>query len=221
MRCQFCHNPDTWDVKAPVQYDWTPEELLVETLRYRNFIRSGGVTATGGEPLMQPEFLRDYFRLCKQEGLHTCLDTSGAVWSEEALSVLDYTDLVMLDIKTLDDGLHKTYTGLSRRNNERWLEHLERIGKSTWIRHVVVPGVTDNDDMLQRLAEHIAGYSCVECVELLPYHSMGKEKYERLGIPYPLKDVPDMTRERMESVRSSFRDILERLCVDSRTVRVQ
>ena len=146
LRCQFCHNPDTWsaDLEGVANNgkgsgEFMPEELLQEVLRYKNFIRTGGVTATGGEPLMQAEFLREFFRLCKEQGIHTCLDTSGAIYNEKTLAVMEYTDLVMLDLKTLDDNLHKPYTGATRESNHRWMEHLQQIGKPTWIRHVVVP----------------------------------------------------------------------------------
>ena len=101
MRCAFCHNPDTWNPQAPVQFEWEPEELLQEALRYRSYIRRGGVTVSGGEPLMQADFVREYFRLCKQKGLHTALDTSGVISTDKAFSVLDYTDLVLLDIKPI------------------------------------------------------------------------------------------------------------------------
>ena len=111
MRCAFCHNPDTWAPQAPVQFEWEPEELLNEAIRYRSFIRKGGVTVSGGEPLLQAEFVREYFRLCKQKGLHTALDTSGVISTDAAFAVLDYTDLVLLDVKTTDDSLHQTYTG--------------------------------------------------------------------------------------------------------------
>lgn len=108
MRCAFCHNPDTWAPQAPVQFEWEPEELLNEAIRYRSFIRKGGVTVSGGEPLLQAEFVREYFRLCKQKGLHTALDTSGVISTDAAFAVLDYTDLVLLDVKTTDDSLHQT-----------------------------------------------------------------------------------------------------------------
>ena len=141
LRCQFCHNPDTWSAdlgnvknNGKGSGEFTPEQLLAEVLRYKNFIRTGGVTATGGEPLMQAEFLCEFFRICKEEGIHTCLDTSGAIFNERTKAVMDYTDLVMLDLKTLDDNLHKSYTGATRENNHCWMEYLQEIGKPTWIR---------------------------------------------------------------------------------------
>lgn len=216
LRCQFCHNPDTWEptldgVKnnGKGSGEFTPEQLLTEVLRYKNYIRTGGVTATGGEPLMQPEFVREFFRLCKEQGIHTCLDTSGAIYNDKTLSVMEYTDLVMLDLKTLDDNLHKTYTGATRENNHRWMEHLQQIGKPTWIRHVVVPTITDNDERLQAAAEYISQYSCIERVELLPYHIMGEAKYKKMGIPYPLEGIPPLQSERLNEIREMFRQKLK------------
>lgn len=204
LRCLFCHNPDTWDKDAPVEYEWTAEELLEETLRYKSFIKSGGVTCTGGEPLMQADFVREYFTLCRERGIHTALDTSGSIFTEKARAVLDVTDLVLLDIKTLDDSLHKSYTGVERTNNQRFLDYLQEIGKPTWIRHVVVPGYTYDDTKLRALREYLSQYSVIEKIELLPYHSMGVYKYEKLGIPYPLAGVADLSDEETKHANSIF-----------------
>lgn len=204
LRCLFCHNPDTWDKDAPVEYEWTAEELLEETLRYKSFIKSGGVTCTGGEPLMQADFVREYFTLCRERGIHTALDTSGSIFTEKARAVLDVTDLVLLDIKTLDDNLHKSYTGVERTNNQRFLDYLQEIGKPTWIRHVVVPGYTYDDTKLRALREYLSQYSVIEKIELLPYHSMGVYKYEKLGIPYPLAGVADLSDEETKHANGIF-----------------
>ena len=111
LRCAYCHNPDTWDINAKTKYEYTPEQLFEEAIKYKNFIKSGGVTLTGGEPLMQPDFSREYFRLCQEAGIHTTLDTAGSIITEKSLSVLDYTNLVMLDIKALDAELCKQVCG--------------------------------------------------------------------------------------------------------------
>ena len=206
LRCAFCHNPDTWDINRPVQYELTPEELLAEVKKYKNFIRSGGVTCTGGEPLMQAEFLTEFFRLCRQSGFHTALDTSGAVFNAQVKAALEETDLVLLDIKTLDDALHKAYVGAPRTNNQAMLDYLQSIGKPTWIRHVVVPGYTDNDERLHALAAHVAQYSVVERVEILPYHVMGTFKYKELGIPYRLENVEPLSAERKQNALRIFRE---------------
>lgn len=209
LRCMFCHNPDTWEASRPVQYEWSPEQLLEEVLRYRNFIRKGGVTCTGGEPLVQARFVAEFFRLCHEQGLHTCLDTSGAVWNENVREALAHTDLVMLDIKTLDDELHPRLTGMSRENNQTLLDYLEEQHKPTWIRHVIVPMLTDDDARLHALAAHVGRYTCVERVELLPYHTMGEYKYDELNIAYPLKGVEPLPAERKAAAAAIFRQYVE------------
>lgn len=232
MRCLFCHNPDTWSptlddrqqvrpgvsasVKAPSgRGEWTAEALLDEVKRYKNFIRTGGVTATGGEPLMQAPFLARFFRLCREAGFHTCLDTSGCYsplgqtpQAQAIREAIDQSDLVMLDVKTADDGLHQRLTGLPRQHNAEMLSYLQSIGKPTWIRHVVTPTLTDDDTLLTDLARYIATFSVVERVEILPYHSMGEEKYQSLGIPYPLHGIEPLSRDRANAVRALFRQYL-------------
>lgn len=210
MRCLFCHNPDTWDAHASVRYEMTPEQLLAETLRYRLYIRRGGVTVSGGEPLMQAEFVRDYFRLCREEGLHTALDTSGAIFTDLTRQVLDYTDLVLLDIKTLDAELHTSYTGCSIRNNLLTLDYLRDIAKPVWIRHVLVPGYTYDDRRMETLAQFLVPYApIIERVELLPYHTMGRYKYEKLGIDYPLEGVEQLQREEKQHAVDIFQQYLK------------
>ena len=208
MRCAFCHNPDTWDPRRPVAYELTPEELVAEVRRYKSFIKRGGVTCSGGEPLMQAAFVEQFFRLCRQEGFHTALDTSGALFHEQARRVVDEADLVMLDIKTIDDGLHPSYTGLTRENNQAMLDYLQQTGKPTWIRHVLVPGYTDDDRRLEAVARHLTPYSVVERVELLPYHTMGSYKYDELGIPNPLAGVEALTAERKQRAVDIFKSIV-------------
>lgn len=201
LRCQFCHNPDTWAADGACQYEWTPDELLTEALRYRSFIKNGGVTVSGGEPLMQADFVRAYFALCQAEGLHTALDTSGALVTEKALSVLDHTNLALLDIKTMDAALYPRLTGRPQTNNLRFLDELQARRIPTWIRHVVVPGLTDNDEQLRCLGEHVAQYDNVERIEILPYHTLGTFKYEQLGLRYPLDGVPPLSADRAAEIR--------------------
>ena len=207
LRCQYCHNPDTWDVNRETKYEYTPQELLNEVLRYKSFIRNGGVTLTGGEPLMQANFAREYFRLCREAGIHTALDTSGAVCTEQAVAVLDYTDLLMLDIKALDETLCRKVCGSDGRNALRLLDEAQKRGVKVWIRHVVVPGLTDDDVQLGRLVDYLKQYSVVDKIEWLPYHTMGVFKYEQLGLPYPLKDVSAMSKERITEIRERYKDV--------------
>ena len=209
LRCRFCHNPDTWDSTAPGQYLMTPEELLAETLRYRSFIRRGGVTVSGGEPLLQAEFVRRYFALCQENGLHTALDTSGSLLSDAVLRVLDHTDLVLLDIKTVDDAFHKAWTGVTRENNRRFLDHLQAIGKPVWIRQVMVPGHTSGQAYLERLAGYLKPYTMVQRIELLPYHTMGIYKYRELGIPYPLEGIDAMTASEVSAARDFLSTLVD------------
>lgn len=201
LRCQFCHNPDTWNPQDDCQYELTPDELVQEVIRYRSFIKSGGVTVSGGEPLMQAEFVGEFFRLCHEEGLHTALDTSGAYCSSRVLASLDHTDLVLLDIKTMDSVLYPRLTGHPQTNNLRFLDELQARGIDTWVRHVVVPGLTDNDEWLHRLGEHVAKYSVVKKIEILPYHTLGTAKYAKLNIRYPLEGVPPLSTERAKEIR--------------------
>lgn len=202
LRCLFCHNPDTWDPKGKYQYEFTPEQLRDEVVKYRSFIKSGGVTASGGEPLMQSEFVAEFFRLCHDEGLHTALDTSGAIITDKVLKVLDNTDLVLLDIKTMDAELYPTLTGVKQNNNLAFLDILEERKIKTWVRHVVVPNLTDNDVWLRKLGEHVSHYDCVEKIEILPYHTLGTYKYEKLGEKYKLEGVPALSAQRANEIRS-------------------
>ncbi len=209
MRCLFCHNPDTWDPQAPVQYELTTKELVDEVLRYKNFIKSGGVTVTGGEPLVQADFVREFFMLCKAEGLHTAIDTSGVIFSDKAKSVYEVVDLVLLDIKTTDPQLHKRLTGHDIENNRQTLEYLQQQGKPVWIRHVVTPTINDDDEHLLHVAEYLSKFSVIEQVEILPYHTMGKYKYENLGIDYPLANLADLpiqtTKHAVELMREKLK----------------
>ena len=207
LRCQYCHNPDTWDAHRAVKYEYTPQELLDEVLKYKNFIKSGGVTLTGGEPLMQPDFAREYFRLCKEAGLHTALDTSGAIYNEKTMAVLDYTDLVLLDIKALDADRCRKVCGSDGRNALLLLDELQRRGIAVWLRHVVVPGLTDDDAALDALVDFLRPYTVIQKIEWLPYHTMGVFKYEELGLDYPLKGVEPLSAERIREIRERYRDV--------------
>ncbi len=206
MRCKYCHNPDTWRFGAGKKY--TAADVVKEALKYKSYIKSGGVTVSGGEPLLQAEFITELFRLLKAEGIHTALDTSGVTFDkdnpqsvEKHLSVLGYTDLVLLDIKHIDENEHKALTGFSNNRTLDFAQFLSENGKKMWIRHVLVPDITDNDEYLYKLKRFIDGLSTVERVEVLPYHTMGEVKYERLGMQYPLKGVLPPSKERIENAR--------------------
>lgn len=210
MRCQFCHNPDTWDLRAEVQYEMTPEQLMHEVRKYKNFIRNGGVTLSGGEPLLQPEFVGAFFRLCRAERIHTALDTAGGVYNEATCRAIDEADLVLYDVKTVDDALHKDYIGVPRTNNARTLDYLLERGKPIWLRHVVVPGITDRDDRLHALGQYLQKYaSIIERIEVLAYHTMGIHKYEAMGMSYPLGGVENLTTERKQNAKDILGQYLD------------
>ena len=194
MRCLYCHNPDTWSF---VGKETTAAELLAEYDSYKEFLKSGGITASGGEPLAQPEFLAELFSLAKKQNIHTCLDTSGAVYSPGNTAIesaLSFTDLVLLDIKHIDSDIHRQLTGRDNKNILAFAKHLEELDIPVRIRHVVVPGFSDRDSLL-RLGEFIAGLKNLKAIEILPYHNMALAKYEAMGIEYPLKDIPPVSKE--------------------------
>lgn len=192
MRCLYCHNPDTWDVNAGKEI--TVEEILDQYNKNRDFYAKGGITVTGGEPLLQIDFLTELFKACKEQNIHTCLDTSGITFNPDNTEKIDklmsYTDLVMLDIKHIDDEEHKKLTGHSNKNILQFAKHLEKLKKPIWVRHIIVEGITDKEDELVRLGRFIGGLKDLAALDVLPYHTMGVNKYKELGIPYPLEGVP-------------------------------
>lgn len=206
MRCRYCHNVDTWDPAGAELH--TPEELLDRAERYRSYWgRKGGITVSGGEPLLQIDFLLDLFRQARERGIHTALDTSGQPFTRENpffgefLELMKVTDLVLLDIKEIDPEKHRALTGWENGNILDMARTLSEMGKPVWIRHVLVPGVTDFDDDLQGLRDFLDTLANVEKVEVLPYHSMGEPKWEKLGIPYTLAGTPAPTSERLENAK--------------------
>ncbi len=214
LRCKYCHNPDTW-VRGEDAYE--AEEVLKRALRYKSYWRNGGgITVSGGEPLMQPEFVTELFALAKKEGVNTCLDTSGIMFDEKNPAALDallnVTDLIMLDIKHIDEGKHISLTGKSNKSVLAFARHLSEKGVPVWIRHVVVPGITTDEGELYSLGKFIGTLKNVKKTEVLPYHSMGKYKYEKLGIEYPLSDVPDTDKEQASHAYS----IIEKGIKDAR-----
>lgn len=200
MRCKYCHNPDTWEHGENLQ---SAEEVFDRALRYKSYWGTdGGITVSGGEPMIQAEFVTELFSIAKENAVNTCLDTSGATFNpndtEKVDKLLDVTDLVMLDIKHIDDEKHRSLTGCSNKNILAFAKYLDKKNKPVWIRHVVIPGITSDDESLKKMGEFISGLSNVERVETLPYHSMARNKYEKLGMKYPLENVPDATPEQAE-----------------------
>ncbi len=206
MRCLYCHNPDTQNLSGGVEY--TPEEVAAIALKYKSYLKGGGVTVSGGEPLLQIDFVTDLFKLLKREGVHTAVDTSGATFrsNDERLLVkikelIKYTDLVLLDIKHTDDEEHKKLTGVTNKNILAFAEFLSENGVKTWIRHVLVTGITDFDEQLIKLRKFTDKLKTVEKVEVLPYHTMGEIKYKKMGIEYPLRGVNPPAPERIENAK--------------------
>lgn len=203
MRCLFCHNPDTWLPDGGTEM--TVEELLSAYRKNRSFYKKGGITATGGEPLMQLPFLTELFRQAKAEGIHTCLDTSGIMYQKKQdgkyQELFRYLDLVLLDFKHSTGDEHWKLTGQKQDHILDFAGALEEAGIPMIARHVVVPGITDGRDHLVRLGHLIGGYRNLKGVEVLPYHTMGKAKYEKLGIPYPLEGLESMDASKAKEAR--------------------
>ncbi len=200
MRCQYCHNPDTWEPGKGDQM--TVEEVLRSFYNNTAFYRNGGVTVTGGEPMMQMDFLIELFTELHDKGVHTCLDSSGimfrpdnAAFMEKMEKLAAVTSLVMLDIKHIDDEKHRDLTSHSNKNILAFARYLDEKNIPVWIRHVIVPGITLYKDYLVRLGEFMGTLNNVKALDVLPYHSMGKVKYENLNMDYPLKDTREATKE--------------------------
>lgn len=206
LRCVYCHNPETWERNGGFETD--TEELVRKILRYKSFIsRGGGVTISGGEPLIQPEFCRELFRRLKAEGIHTALDTSGIGDLQAADTVLEYTDLVLCDVKFHTERAYKEYCGGSFRQVEAFLELVKRRNVALWFRHVVVPGITDSKEEIQALHAFGKGYPSLERIELLPFQKMCMTKYEKFDMEFPLKDVPVCDPETIETLKTYMSDL--------------
>lgn len=205
LRCLYCHNPDTQALCDGREI--SVDALMAEITKYRSYMKftGGGVTITGGEPLMQRDFTAEVFRRCQALGIHTTLDTSGFASQSVAATVLEHVDLVMLCIKAFDPDIHTKLTGVPREPSLRFAEYLHSIHKPTWIRFVLVPGITDQPQNVEGLAKFLAPMSNIEKVEILPFHKMGEYKWERMGFDYELKDTPSPTAAQVQKVVDTFR----------------
>lgn len=206
MRCQFCHNPDTWNMKTGTLT--STDDLIKKALRYRSYWGDeGGITVSGGEPLLQIDFLTELFKKAKENGIHTTLDTSGNPFTREEPffskfnELMQYTDLILLDIKHIDEKGHIRLTGHTNKNILDLATYLSDMKKPVWIRHVLVPKRNDKDEYLDRLHEFILTLHNVERVEVLPYHTLGAYKWKELGMEYPLEGIDPPTAERVENAR--------------------
>ena len=206
MRCKYCHNPDTWKKDGGTLA--TPEEILNKALKYRNYWgKNGGITVSGGEALLQIDFVIELFRLAKTQNIHTTLDTSGNPFSRQELffdkfkQLMEVTDLFILDLKHIDDSAHRDLTGQTNENIKDMAKCLSDHGKDMWIRHVLVPGYTDSEEQLTNLQEFIATLSTVKRIEILPYHTLGVFKWKELGVNYSLDDVVPPSKEEIQRAK--------------------
>ena len=196
LQCKYCQNRDTWEINAGNQY--SAEELLNKILKYKNYFLAsgGGVTVSGGEPLLQYKFLIELFTLLKKENIHTAIDTSGNVdLTDDMKKLIDLTDLFLLDIKCINDEICKKLTGVSNKKELAFAKYLSSINKPMWIRQVLVPGITDKEEDLLKLKDFIHSLNSVQKVEILPYHDLGRFKWEELGLKYELDGISPATPE--------------------------
>ncbi len=208
LRCIFCHNPEMQEYDGGTKY--APQDVLRIVLKYKNYFgNQGGVTFSGGEPLAQPEFLLECLRLCKEEGINTCLDTSGVGNDKFNEKILSYVDLVILDIKALTNDKYKEMTNLSIDKNLEFLDLCQKLNKKLWLRNVIVPGINDTENYIKSLATFIKPLSNVEKVELLPYHTMGKIKYEKLNREYKLIDTLPMDPNICKDLENKLRELIK------------
>lgn len=206
MRCKFCHNPDSWNITKGTQY--SADELIKEALSCKSYWgKKGGITVSGGEPLMQLDFLFELFTKAKLNGINTCIDTAGGPftkqgqWFETFKKLMSVTDILLMDIKHIDEDEHIKLTGQTGKNIIEMFRYLDEIQKPIWIRHVLTPGITDNDEYLIKTRDFIRTLSNVERVEILPYHGLGAMKYKDLGLEYELKNTESPTLERVENAK--------------------
>lgn len=208
LRCKYCHNPETWAKTSSDSKEWTPQDLFNLAWRYHFYwgknLESGGITVSGGEPLLQIDFLIEFFKLAKAKGVHTCIDTAGQPFRNDEVflkkfnELMELTDLFLVDIKAFDSNLHKELTGFSNENILEFMKYLSDNGKLMWIRRVLVPNLTDSEDDLVKTKNFIETLKTVERVEVLPYHSLGIFKWKKLGIKYSLENVESPTDEEIK-----------------------
>ncbi len=204
LRCACCHNPDTWETGGGREY--TAEELLQKVLRYKEYFKeSGGITLSGGEPLLQAEFACKVFSLCKENGIHTCLDTSGCILNDAVRALLAQTDLVLLDIKYTDPALYKKHVGCEMQSVLDFLAYLASHNIPTWLRQVIIPSVNDSEENILRLKELAARHPNVQKIELLPFRKICASKYQEMQIKFPFGEIPEADKTLMEKLNHILR----------------
>ncbi|MCL2234878.1 MAG: pyruvate formate-lyase-activating protein [Defluviitaleaceae bacterium] len=204
LRCLYCHNPDTWNMGSGEPT--TVSELIKDVKKYKNFhkVSGGGLTISGGEPLLQSKFLLELLKAAKAEGIHTALDTSGYAKPEIVAEILDYTDLILLDIKSINPKIYSDLTGVEISPTLNTLEQARKKGVDVWIRYVLVPGITDNTEDIQALADHLRPYPNIKRIQVLPFHKMGEHKWEALGLGYKLHQTQPPTEKSLQSTRKTL-----------------
>lgn len=207
LRCKYCHNPDTWACKGK---EYSVDDIVNEILKYKNYYKNGGVTISGGEPLLQIDFVIEIFKKLKKYNMHTAIDTSGSTFNENQIEKFDelnkYTDLYLLDIKEIDEKKHIELTGKSNKNILEFAQYLSKNNKKVWIRHVIVPTINLDKDDLIKTKEFIDTLNNVEIVDVLPYHTLGVHKYKELGLKYPLEGVRTPTSEEIKFAKEILGD---------------
>ena len=201
LRCGCCHNPDTWDGKCGTEY--TADEVLKKALRFTEYFGDkGGITVSGGEPLLQSEFVTELFSLCHGVGINTCLDTSGSLMNESITELLQHTDRVLLDIKYPSDELYLRHVGCTLTKVLDYLNYLDKEGIPTTIRQVTIPTLNDNAESIKKLLGIARAHSCIDTIELLPFRKICTVKYDEMGIPVPFAEIPEPTGEKMRELRA-------------------
>ena len=208
LRCGYCHNPDTWDFSGGQEV--AAEEIYEKVLRYREYFgRDGGITVSGGEPTAQADFVRELFSLCKRAGIHTALDTSGCLWNEDIERLLGVTDLCLLDYKMCESEKYERYTRCKKESVDRFLSELQKRNIDTWLRQVIVKGINDGMDEVQKLYDTAAAHSCVKKVELLKFRKLCAPKYENLGIEFPFGHIAETTEGDIEKILNTIKKVEE------------
>jgi pyruvate formate lyase activating enzyme len=204
LRCKYCHNPDTWSIQNGKDAD--TEDLIKDIIKYKSYMQfsGGGITVSGGEPLLQPDFVKDLLQKCKANNIHTAIDTSGFISAEKADPVLDYTDLVLLDIKSYNPDVFKNLTGVPLDPTLQFAKHLDDRKIPVWIRYVLVAGLTDDATDMDHLAHFISTLKNLERIDLLPFHKMGEYKWEQLGYKYELSDTIEPSSAEVETAKAIF-----------------
>lgn len=201
LRCGCCHNPDTWDFDGGKEY--TAEEIVKKAVRYKDYFGSkGGITVSGGEPLMQAEFVKELFELCHNENINTCLDTSGCVMNDDVKNLLKHTDRVLLDIKYTDSELYKKHVGCDMDKAIEFLAYLNEQKIPVTLRQVIIPTLNDNEDNITKLKETAEKHECVDKIELLPFRKLCQIKYDNMRIKFPFADIPEPSKESMNKLES-------------------